>query len=417
MAHTVLDKVSFGYEILWDRLRQIGGVELFVGDDPTAEVDAQHLLNALDELWSEQAPTLLLSAQTPRLLCDLLDHFPPDGPWLVIDQTLLNDPAVAQHVHQAHQRGLVLVWRGEPAARPSSALAPCFSRLMVNLTASEALAGLRVSLRQHNGLESNGDAPVESPVQANDIYESVASWVLAEHCLDQQGAWALAGWPAEDVLHQYRHQRIQPGYRATVRLIETIDADQSNEHIEQILGEEPILAYRFLRWVNSAGLGLRTRIESLHHGLMVVGLSRLRSWLLEQLPHSSSDLNLHPVRTAMVVRARLMEQLLDAGEGDDLRRDVYLCGLLSQIDLLLGESLQQSLSRVPVSEHITAALLEASGPYQPCLNLALAMESGDTQAVRALCSANQMDLESVNHKLLRTLCAVKPHPARGLLLV
>jgi c-di-GMP-related signal transduction protein len=221
----------------------------------------------------------------------------------------------------------------------------------------------------------------------------------------------------EDVLHGYRQQRIQPGHRTVVHLIQSIDADDSMEYIEHLLSEEPVLAYRFMRYANSAAFGLRSEIESLRHGLMVLGLSKLRTWLLEQLPHATSDLNLDPVRAAMVVRARLMQNLLDAGDGDDLRRDVFLCGLLSQIDLMLGEPLTAALTRIPFAQRITSAILNQSGPYLPYLEVATAMESANTQATRAVCETHELSPEDVNRALLRTLRDAMPHPAKGLLLV
>lgn len=417
MASTILGSISLGYQPLWSQLRQLCGVQLFVGVD--AHIDALHLLEALDELWSVQAPVLLLSVQSPRLLRDILEHAPANSPWIEVHETQLHDPAMAPRVQQAHQRGMKLVWRGEPGARPGGALAPCFLRTMVTLTAEEALTSLRVSLRKHNGTDAAQArhlANLSSPVLPGQIYEAVASRVLAEHCLDEQRAWGVAGWPMEDVLHGYRHRQIQPGQQTITRLVEAIDADDSVEHIELILSEEPILAYRFLRYANSAALGRRTDIDSIRQGLMVLGLSLLRSWLLEQLPHASGDLNLQPVRTTLALRAHLMNHLLDAGDGDDLRREVYLCGLLSQMDLMLGEPLNAALARLPLSQRITSAILDHSGPYMPYLDVAAALESPNTQATRALCDLHQMNSEEVNRALLRTLSQIRPRPARGLLL-
>lgn len=417
MAPTALGSVALGYKLLWNRQRQVSGVQLFVGTHDTAPVEAPHLLNAIDEIWSEQAPKLLLSTQSPHLLADLLDHATTKGPWIEVHESHLQDPPLRERVHKAHRRGLQLIWRGEPGARPDATMAPCFLRAVIPLTASEALAGLRLSLGKHNGTNSKTTRLQSSPVLADHIYEDLTSWVLAEHCLDEQAAWGLAGWPVEDVLHGYRDQRIQPGNRAISRLTRAIDADESMELVEQILSEEPILAYRFLRFANSAGLGLPSDVNSLRHGLMVLGLSQLRSWLLTQMAHASGDLNLEPVRVGMVMRARLMEQLLDAGEGHQLRREVYLCGLLSQMDLLLGEPLSATLARVPLSDRITGAILTQTGPYLQFLEIAAALESSDTQATRLLCNSHQMGLDSVNRALLRTLSQAKRHPAKGLLLV
>lgn len=416
MAHTVLGSVSLGYQLVWNALRQIGGVHLFVGTDDLTPVDGRHFLHALSEHWSDQAPTLVLSIQSLRLLNDLLEHAPLDCPWLEVNERHLRDPAMAQRVHQAHQRGLPLIWRGEPGTRPSAALAPCFARTMVTLSPEEALAGLRVSLRKHNGTDSMRPSRVTSPVRAGHIYESVASRVLIEHCLDEQGVWGVAGWPMEDVLHGYRHRRIQPDHRSLVKLVEALDADQSMDVIEQLLSQEPVLAYCFLRYANSAGLGLTTAIESLRQGLMVLGSALLRSWLLEQLPQATSNLNLAPVRSAMVLRARLMEHLLDAGHGEDLSREVFMCGLMSQIDLLLSEPLHEALARIPFPQRIPQAILEHAGPYVPYLDLATALESANTQATRVLCDAEHLHLESVNRALLRTLSGAQLHPAKGALL-
>jgi c-di-GMP phosphodiesterase len=413
MAQTVLGNISLGYQLLWNQLRQPAAVRLHVDADADVPVDAQHLLAALRELWPEQAPVLLLAIHSPALLNDVLEHGSASDPWVLVPDAWLGDPALAQRAHQAHLRDLKLVWQGEPGQRPGPAIDACFYKHSINLTADEALLGLRVSLQKHRDHEDS--APLKSPVVAGQIYEAVASRALAEHCLDQQGAWALAGWPVEDVLHGYRQELIQPGQTAIVRLVEAIDADASLDSIELILSEEPVLAYRFLRYVNSAGLGLRSEVESIRRGLMVLGYAVLKAWLLEQLPHAASDLNLQPLRTSLVTRAHLMERLLDAGEEDNLRREVYLCGLLSQIDVLLGEPLATALERLPLSERLNAALLQHSGPYAPYLEIAAALESPDTRATHTLCNAHQIGLEEVNRALLRTLAAMLARPARGLL--
>ncbi len=413
MVHTILGDITLGYQLLWNPLRQLGGIHLFVGTEDDTHVDAPHLLKSLGLLWSEQAPLLILSIKSHTLLCDLLDLPMLPNICLEIAQEHLADPVMVRRVHMAHLHGMMMVWRGNPGERVSAGLAHCFKRQMVNLTAAEALMSLRVSLRRHNNDEPVQLSRPASPVVADQIYESVASHLLAEHCLDEQGAWGVAGWPSEEVLLGYRHQRIQPGRQSIIRLVEAIDADHATDHIEHILSHDPILFYRFLRYANSACLSLRVEIDSLRHALMVLGVSLLRSWLLEQLPHASSDMNLQPVRAAMVIRSDLMAQLLDVGDGDDLRREIYQCGLLSQIDLLLGEPLESALARLPLSVRVTSAILKQDGPYSPYLEVATALESSHTQTTRRLCQTHHLELETVNRALLRTLSNPQDPFAKG----
>jgi c-di-GMP phosphodiesterase len=417
MSTAALGQVALGYQLIWNALRQVAGVQLFMAAEEGKRVETPQLLQAISNAWSDQAPQLLLSPASPELLGEVLAHAQPTGPWIEVQDTHLHDASLIERLFQAHQRGVQLVWRGEPGTWPSTALAACFARPMVTLTPEEALTGLRASLRRHNGEASGSARHLDSPVVPGYLYESVASRALVEHCLDEQDAWGVVGWPVEDVLHSYRHQQMQPGQRAIAAMVQAINADDSVERIEQLLSEEPTLAYRFLRYANSAAVGLRTEIESLRHGLMVLGLRKLRSWLLTQLPRGTSDLNLQPPRTALVMRASLMEQLMDAGESENLRREVYLCGLMSQIDLVLGEPLAQALGRLPLSSRISSAILDQKGPYLPYLEVATALESPPGAETRTLCARHQMDLEGVNLALLRTLGHARLRPAKGLLLV
>jgi len=148
---------------------------------------------------------------------------------------------------------------------------PYFERCQVTLTAQEALSSLHASPRAHPGQEPARPRPGTSPLKPAHIYEGLASRALVEHALDEQQVWAVAGWPVDDVMHGYRAQQVQPHHIALVDLIEALDAEDAMESIEERLGEDPVLAYRFLRFANSAAFGLRTQIATLRHGLLLVG--------------------------------------------------------------------------------------------------------------------------------------------------
>jgi hypothetical protein len=120
------------------------------------------------------------------------------------------------------------------------------------------------------------------------MYEDIASRALMSHCLDEHRAVALA-WPKEDVLYSLRHQPMQLAHATILKLLKAIDAEQSLDVFEGILGEDPLLAYRFMVYTNSASLGLRTGIDSLRRGLVMMGYGSIRKWLGDQLPHASTE--------------------------------------------------------------------------------------------------------------------------------
>lgn len=402
MGHSVLGSVTLGYQCVWNAWRRRCATRLWVDALSTSAVSVPHLLHALHELWPANAggEVHILCPQSVGLLGDLLDHAPTDGAWVEVPDLWLDDALIAGRVRRAHQRGLKLLWRGDAGQNPNAQVQALFHKSLLSLTPNQALAALRAALRRtHDG----GSATEATPLVAGALYDGLPSQALVEHALDQQSAWGVSGWPTDETLYAYRYRQIQPARQSLLDLVHAIDDDASLEALEHCMGNEPLLCYRFLRYANSAALSVRHEVGSLRQGLMALGYSRLRAWLMEQMPHASSDTNLNPIRASMVLRARTMEHLADVGIEDDLRRELFLCGILSQVDLLLGESLGNALQRIPLPGRITSALLAQTGPYAPWLEVATALEGSSTKIIRDICRAHDLEADAVNRALLRAL--------------
>jgi len=377
MSASVLDQLTLGYRLLWNRRREIAAVELHLDPLPEAgSIDARHLLATLAELWPTRAPQLLLRARHPLLLLDLLAQGRADAPWLVLPPEVLADAVLRPRAQQAQARGLPLLWPNRPA--------------------EGMLPSGRPGLYVHD----------ETQTAPGQIVQSAGRRAHGDAALDQHAAWALAGWPVEDVLDSLPAQARQPDRTAISRVVRAIDDDADLDRIEALLCADPVLAYRFLQHVNTTAPKLRGEIDTLQRGLQVWGLRHVQAWLLAQLPQAASEPDLQPVRLGMVTRARLLEHLLDAGDEEDLRSEVRLCGLFSQLDRLLGEPLATVLERLPLSQRILQALLEHSGPYHPALQLARVLELADTRATRQLSESYGYTPEDVNRALLRTLATL-----------
>ena len=104
MPISILDQVTLGYQLVWNQSRQHCAVQLFVGAHPTESIDVAHLLTTIGSFWSAQAPSLLLSPQSPQLLTKLLDQAPADAARIEVNQAWLLDPAITQRVHHARRR-------------------------------------------------------------------------------------------------------------------------------------------------------------------------------------------------------------------------------------------------------------------------------------------------------------------------
>lgn len=379
-----LNALVMGYRPLWGARRQLAGVQLFLHDVPDRTPDVAHLLHVLGEMWSPHSPRLLISPQSATLLRSLLAHathrpqmaLEVRGQWLVEDESLLN------LVSLASAQGVALVWRGA-----------------INQLPAPAHAGYYTCSLLHLPREAMG------PVALLDcqMYEGVHSQQLAHRCLEKHNAAALAGWPQADVLRQLRGvQALQPSYEHVLRLIRAVEADHPLDVFEDILSEDPLLAYRLLLYANSAGLGVRSAVDSLRRALVMLGYGPLKSWLASQIRYASNEPDLQPIRQSMVMRAQLISHLLDAGISEELRSEVYLCGLFSRIADILQEPPETSLGRLPLSGRIFDAVVNADGPYAASLQMAIAQEQEDGgSTIRSLCIEHAMEHEYVNRTLLR----------------
>ncbi|MEH3086317.1 MAG: HDOD domain-containing protein [Xylophilus ampelinus] len=434
MTATVLDRITLGYRLLWNRHRGLAGIALFMRPDPAPrdgpQLEAAELIESLRELWSEDSPPLYLVPQAPRLLADLLACTPgtrdpePEGggplfqsghqlrPVLVVPESDLGVAGMRQAVRQAHARGVAMVLQGDADAPPDMEVARCFRRRWLSLPPLLAAQALQAGLRLQSAGIPPGAAPVAGPLPSEQIYDGIAGRALMEYCLDRRHAFALVGWPSEDVLHSLRHLPMQPDHRVVQATLQALEADRAAEVVERTLMQDAVLTYRFLTYANSPGLGLRGAVDSVRHGLMMLGVNTLAAWLAQQLPNAEEDDNLRPVKAQLTLRARLMDRILDAGAEEALRREVLMCGLFSGLGELLDEPLGALLHRLPLSRRIYEATVLRTGPYAASLAMTIGLEGEDTAAVRRLREKHEMEAGEVNRALVRTLAAMEA-PARA----
>ena len=184
----------------------------------------------------------------------------------------------------------------------------------------------------------------------------------------------MTGWPDADVLRAHQGHPATFDARVVHQVLDVLDDEEcSIEYLERLVRQDPVLVYRLLVRVNSAGYGLSREIESLRHALMMIGFGALDVWLAEQLAASEeSDSALHPVRYGMVMRARLAQHLLDSGSDDNLRSEVFLTALFAQLDRLLHKPLPELLGKLPLPGRAYDALLRETGPYNAYLEVSRA---------------------------------------------
>lgn len=167
--------------------------------------------------------------------------------------------------------------------------------------------------------------------------------------------------------------KLTPSQVQLMQLVATLSrADATAHEIETLVRSDASLSYRILRAANSASLGLTRRIGTLREAIMMLGLRQLRNWVLLMSLSAATPVSEHELGELMT-RARMCELLVDAAAGD---RDAgFVVGLLSGMDRLLGQPLEEILGQMPLREDVQEALLGGTGMLGEALIVVRAYEN------------------------------------------
>lgn len=185
-----------------------------------------------------------------------------------------------------------------------------------------------------------------------------------------------------------------------MHLLNLTQSDAETPEMVAALKQDPLLTHRILRYLNSAALGLQREITSLDQALTLLGRQRLARWLSVLLfAVRDPDFSDWLLVENALVRGRLMEILghdrFPAGENDHL----FLTGIFSGLDKLLGIPLAEAVNQARLPTNIRLALLERSGPYANLLAVAEAGESLDPDNIRINAEVAGLAPETVNRAL------------------
>lgn len=142
-------------------------------------------------------------------------------------------------------------------------------------------------------------------------------------------------------------------------LAELRKPDTTPAELEEIAIKDPGLAYRILKIINSAALGLSRRVDSLSAAIGLLGTDELGRWANLLLVHGEAGKPDELVRN-MLVRGR-MSEILATLSGFDERTSCFIVGLLSRLDVMMDIPMNELLQQVPLSADVKQALLHRGG--------------------------------------------------------
>lgn len=170
-------------------------------------------------------------------------------------------------------------------------------------------------------------------------------------------------------------RRLSPSHAALLRLLAMLQADADIRQIEDVFKQNPALSVNLLRLANSAAMGQRQPLRSVANAIVVLGRRQLQRWLL-LLMLATADHG-QPARGALLhlaaTRGKLME-LLMLQDHPTLADSAFVAGIVSVMDALLGQTMQQVVDALGLADDMRGALLQRSGPIGRMLAVIEALE-------------------------------------------
>ena len=164
-----------------------------------------------------------------------------------------------------------------------------------------------------------------------------------------------------------------------------VDTDELSELVQQDIA----VSYKLLRYMNSAMYSFSREIESIREAIVMLGQSALVKLVNMVAIGNMEDINNEAYRTAMF-RARMCETIaLELGHKQDVS-SFFLVGLFSNLDALLGVSMDSVLKMLPLADDIRLALTEQRGRYGETLACVLAYEGANIAELQNPIIDNQL---------------------------
>ena len=368
-----MDEVNFLVrEPLLDPKQRVIGYELGWHQANTDALESSEVDGLLEFVSSQfnhpqlgwlLADSLLFLETVPALFqAPGLHELPPEHTVLTIRRSYLADQATLDAVKELRSRGYGICLRGADINRLDKTILGLISHIEVRLSASDFAA----------------QAKMYAAMKQSSI-RMVARKILSWQDFDACAALGLDAFVGK--LHltprpgQVAHPKgINAAQTVILQLMELVRKNADVSAIEGVLRRDAGLSYKLLQYINSAGFGLRTPIQSLKHAVQLLGYSPLYRWLSVLLASASSSGYAPVLMETAIIRGRFSELLGQLHLPKQDAENLFVAGMFSLLDRLLKVSMEQVLASVQLPAPVTEALLGRMGPYGPYLALAEACE-------------------------------------------
>ncbi len=167
--------------------------------------------------------------------------------------------------------------------------------------------------------------------------------------------------------------------------------DVNLPRLEGIIKRDMALSFKLLRYINSAYFGLSNKVTSILHAIRLLGPRQFKQWASLLVMASMGSDKPDELVVLALIRGRFCESLAPLLGMKQQSQELFLLGMFSALDAILGRPLEEILKDLPLSDEIKDALCGRPNRLRAVFDYALAYEKGDWESLNAKAAALGLD--------------------------
>lgn len=187
-----------------------------------------------------------------------------------------------------------------------------------------------------------------------------------------------------------------------IELLNIVNSDNFDlTKAADVIGRDTALVISLLEMVNH--MAINSEITSIRHAAAMLGQRELKKWITTAVTKQLCADKPSEVARVSLLRAKFAENLAPIFEQAGQSQELFMMGLFSVLDVILGKPMTEALEMLKVSKNISRALINKEGPYSELYTFMLQYESASWTEVDRVMLLKEFDSDAVYNAYIDTL--------------
>lgn len=173
-------------------------------------------------------------------------------------------------------------------------------------------------------------------------------------------------------------KKIDSSKATVVKLLRMIQGGSELAEVSDEISKSPELSINLLKYINSAGSGVKCEVSSIGQAVSFLGRLPLSQWLMLFLYAGAENKFANPLMESAILRANIMSCFAKKLKKDKSMIDkAYLTGLLSFFDAIMQIPVEKIKDEIALDAEILDAITTRQNMLGKLLQIAVIIEKGD----------------------------------------